>query len=241
MAERLSTTTEGIYQKMLVSIQRGEWPVGTPIPSERTLIETFGVSRIAVREAVSMLRGLGVLDVHHGKRTRVRGVGVDTLDQLLPLMLADGSDRTFDQVFELRLALESQGAFLAAKGRSEAQLREMRRLSNRYAKLQAINPAQAIATDLKFHLAVADASGNPLFHSLLSATSRFVGFAQAQSCHRDPERLERAAQAHESIVEAIAASDPELARAEMEAHLRYSASRRMEVQKLAEKTSQADR
>src|SRR5262245_17142768 len=91
------STTQGLYSRMLDRIQAGEWPVGSAIPSERTLIDEFGVSRIAVREAVSMLRGLGVVEVSHGRRTRVRKIDARVLDQLLPLMLATGGQRTFQQ------------------------------------------------------------------------------------------------------------------------------------------------
>ena len=70
---------------------------------------------IAIREALSMLRGLGVVEVNHGRRTRVKSVDAGTLSHLLPLMLIGGGQQTFDQVFEVRLALESQTAALAAR------------------------------------------------------------------------------------------------------------------------------
>src|SRR5262245_41806940 len=92
-----ASTTETVYKKMLSSIRTGEWQVGSNIPSERTLIDQFGVSRIAIREAVSMLRGLGVVDVSHGRRTRVRKIDVEIFDQLLPMMLSSGGQRTFEQ------------------------------------------------------------------------------------------------------------------------------------------------
>lgn len=222
------STTETIYQQMLDNIRQGAWATGESIPSERQLIEHFGASRIAVREALSMLRGLGVLDVSHGRRTRVRGVGVDTFDQLLPLMLADGSQRTFDQVFELRLAIELQTAMLAARKRTEEQLAEIQFLAKRYRQQVAGRPQEAVRTDLEFHQAIAAATGNPLFSSILTATTKFVVFAQIQSCTHDPDRLKRAARAHLAIADAIAAGDGELARSEMESHLRYSASRQVE-------------
>ena len=110
-----TSAAKGVFLQMLDNIHAGQWPVGATIPSERDLIEEFGVSRIAIREAMSMLRGLGVVDVSHGKRTRVRTVDLQVLDQLLPVMLACCGQKTFSQIFEVRLALtESRSAYLAA-------------------------------------------------------------------------------------------------------------------------------
>jgi GntR family transcriptional repressor for pyruvate dehydrogenase complex len=87
------------------------------------------------------------------------------------------------------------------------------------------SPAVALKTDLEFHLEISRATGNPLFSILLEALSRFVLFGQIESCKNDPKRRKRAIEAHAAIAEAIANSDAERARAEMESHLLYSAAR----------------
>jgi GntR family transcriptional repressor for pyruvate dehydrogenase complex len=220
------STTEAVYRRMLDSIQLGKWPIGSRIPSERSLIDQFGVSRIAVREAVSMLRGLGVVDVSHGRRTRVRKIDARVFDQLLPLMLATGEQRTFQQIFEIRLAIESRAAYLAATERTDEQMKQLELLVNKFRKqTRASTGRAALRTDLEFHLLIAEATGNPLFPTLLEAIARFVVFGQAESCKDNPARRKRAAAAHQAIVEALADRDAERARVEMEAHLRYSATR----------------
>ena len=70
-------------------------------------------------------------------------------------------------------------------------------------------------------------SGNPLFPSLLEALAGFVTYAQEASCKDDAHRSRRAVLAHESIADALDDRDAERARVEMEAHLRYSATRRI--------------
>jgi GntR family transcriptional repressor for pyruvate dehydrogenase complex len=220
-----SSTSESVYRKMLDSICAGEWPVGSSIPSERTLIDQFGVSRISIREAVSMLRGLGVVDVSHGRRTRVRKIDTKILDQLLPMMLALDGQRTFQQIFDVRIALESRTAFLAASSRSDTQLEKIYKLAKKFRRQTMTASASALKTDLEFHLMIAEATGNPLFSVLLAAIARLVVFGQSESCKDDPERRRRAVRAHSAIAEAIADRDSDRARAEMEAHLRYSASR----------------
>ena len=223
------SVSETVYKKMLKSIRAGEWTVGSSIPSERSLIDRYGVSRIVIREAVSMLRGLGVVDVSHGRRTRVRKIDAEIFGQLLPVMLSSGGQRTLEQIFEVRRTIESRSAYLAALSRTEEQLNQLQLLQARFRKqLRSATRSASLKTDLRFHLQIADATQNPLFPIMLEAISHFVLFGQAESCKDDPVRRQRAVAAHQAIVEAIAARDAERASVEMEAHLRYSASRVMD-------------
>ncbi|GMV96962.1 MAG: FadR family transcriptional regulator [Phycisphaerae bacterium] len=222
------TATLNVFREMLANVHRGEWKIGSTIPSERTLINDFGVSRIAVREALSMLRGLGVLDIGHGRRTVVRRIDSETFGRLFPIMLSSGGQRTFDQIFDVRIVLESRSAFLAAGQRTEAECDHLRALCARFREQAGQGGEQALATDLEFHLTIARATRNPLYAILLEALMGFIAFAQRESCRNEPLRWQRAVLAHEAIAEAIAAGDAERARAEMEGHLRYSATRRLD-------------
>lgn len=220
--------SQGVFQRMMGNIREGKWALGAEIPSERTLIGEFGASRIVIREALSMLRGLGVVDVGHGRRTRVCEMDAGTLGQLVPLMMLSGGQTLFEQVFEVRLALESMSARLAAGHRTEAQRARLQELAARYRTQAEQRSADALKTDLAFHAEVAEASGNPLFPVLLEALSGFISYAQRESCRDDSVRAQRAAMAHETIAEAIAAKDGVWAVAEMEAHLQFSRSRRIQ-------------
>ncbi|QDT10175.1 FadR/GntR family transcriptional regulator [Planctomycetes bacterium K23_9] len=223
-----STSTQTVFQKMLLNVQSGIWETGAKIPSERSLIDQFGVSRIAIREALSMLRGLGVLEINHGQRTRVKTVDAVTLGHLLPLMLSSGGQQTFDQVFEVRLAIESQTASQAARRRTSEQLERLKELLASFRDaMRNDGNTNAQAIDLEFHLEIARATANPLFPVLLEALAGFVSFAQKASCQNDSERSQRAVLAHESIFEAIRDADADRARVEMESHLRYSMTRKI--------------
>lgn len=222
------TTTQGVFREMLQYVHNGEWEVGMSIPSERTLIRDFGVSRIAIREALSMLRGLGVLDIGHGRRTQVRKVDAETFAQFMPLLLASGGQRSFDQIFEIRLAIESAAASLAAKRRTSDQVHKLGELVKRFRKERLSDSGKALAADMDFHMAIAEMTGNPLFPVILEALGSFVAYAQRESCRNDRVRRQRAVAAHESIMEAIADGDSDRARVEMEAHLRYSSARNIE-------------
>jgi GntR family transcriptional repressor for pyruvate dehydrogenase complex len=225
--EGQQTATQSIFEQMLANINCGDWQVGASIPSERTLIQEFGVSRIAVREALSMLRGLGILDVSHGRRSMIRKVDAETFGQFFPLLLSGGGQRTFDQVFEVRIAIESRTAYLAAQNRSEQECQQLTQLAREFRDQMLAADPRASESDLKFHLAVAKMTQNPLFATLLEALLGFVSFVQKESCKDDPKRGQRAISAHEAIAEAIAQQDAERAQVEMEAHLRFSATRRL--------------
>lgn len=210
---------------MLRRIQTGEWPVGQAIPSERTLIKEMEVSRIALREALSMLRSLGVLDTSHGRKSVVRQVGTELIERLVPLIISLEPISGFHQVFEMRLALEGPAAALAAARRTEADLARLEALAAEYASQGDVDVDHYPRTDLEFHLQIARATGNPIFTALLNVISRYVIAGQQQSWGSSrPTAWDRAKRAHLAIFEAIRDQDPERARVEMEAHLRYTAT-----------------
>lgn len=225
MDENSGSKVERLTHAMLDRIRTGEWPVGSLVPGERVLIEQFGTSRIALREAMSALRALGVLDTEHGRGSTVRRIDATVLEQLLPLMMSLEGERPFEQTFELRLALESRTAYLAALRRTDDEMAEIDRLVGEFRRQEEGKLEGAIATDVAFHMAVARATHNPLFPTVLRAVSEFVKYVQTISCTNNPTRRARAVQAHESIAEAIRDRDAERARVEMESHLRYSALR----------------
>jgi GntR family transcriptional regulator, transcriptional repressor for pyruvate dehydrogenase complex len=225
MDEPTDSKVEGLTRAMLARIRSGEWPVGALLPAERNLVEQFGTSRIALREAMSTLRALGVIDTEHGRGSTVRRVDASILEQLLPLMFSLEGEQPFEQTFELRLAVESRTAYLAALRRTDDELTEIEELAAEYRRQSEGELEGAITADIAFHMAVARATHNPLFPIVLKSVSEFVKYVQTISCTNNPVRRVRAVQAHESVCEAIRDRDAERARVEMEAHLRYSARR----------------
>jgi GntR family transcriptional regulator, transcriptional repressor for pyruvate dehydrogenase complex len=217
--------SDTVFRGMLDRVRTGAWPAGGEIPSERSLIDEFEVSRVPLREALSSLRALGILETRQGSGTRVRRVDVDTVARLLPLLVTLEGPRTFEQIFELRLSIEPAAAAFAAQRHAEDDAVALRALVDRFrADLDAGLPA-AIETDLAFHIRIAEAARNPLFSVLMRTLAELLRHVQLHSCKDDPARRRRAVDAHAAIADAILARDPERSRVEMEAHLRFSASR----------------
>src|SRR5262249_37695369 len=126
MKKKKGVATGGLRDEMLRRIRSGEWAVGSEIPSERELMAEFHVSRIPLREALAGLPAIGVLATPPGRGTRVRRVDAHAVAQLLPLIVTLEGERTFRQVFDLRLAVESQTAALAARHHTDADARSLR-------------------------------------------------------------------------------------------------------------------
>ncbi|HZE98109.1 MAG TPA: FadR/GntR family transcriptional regulator [Planctomycetota bacterium] len=234
MSKKRRVKPRNLRDALLERIRSGEWAVGAELPSERELMAEFKVSRIPLREALAGLRALGVLHTRPGSGTRVRRVDAQTVAQLLPLILTLEGRRTFAQVFDLRLAVESQTAALAARHHTDLDARDLRAILARLRADLDANLEEAVETDLDFHVAIARATQNPLFEMLMRTLAELVKHVQVESCKDDPIRRRRAFDAHEAITEAILARDADRARAEMDAHLRTSASRNLAALPLQE-------
>jgi DNA-binding FadR family transcriptional regulator len=136
-------------------------------------------------------------------------------------------------VLELRIAVETEAAGLAAMRRSEAQLRAIR------SALDAFSTAlddgrQAVGPDFQFHLEIARATQNPRFASLMET----LGGAMIPRSRLESEQvlsedkkayLRRVNLEHESIFVAIERQDAEAARAAMRTHLTNSRERRRQA------------
>ncbi len=212
-------------------IQAGAMAPGSKLPPEATLMAEFGVSRTVVREALSMLQAFKLVVTRHGIGTFVIGPSDEqaafrvTTDQVATL-------RDVIAVLELRIAVESEAASLAATRRSAEQLRRMR------LALDAVKAAMdageaAVEADFQFHLEVARATQNTHFENLLLALGQQVIIPRARLGSGAPlvgsadwTYLQRVQAEHESIFDAISAQDPEAARTTMRMHLVNSRERR---------------
>ena len=226
MARKSESTVALLFEKMLARVHSGQWPVGSPIPSERVLTKEFSVSRISIRESLSMMRALGIVETHHGSSSTVQKVDSEILGRIFPLMLSLEGEQTYEHVFEIRLALESRTAYLAALNRTEDDLRSLEKLLELLKLRERIeNDLEAtVEVDLAFHIQIAKATKNPLFPLVLELISGFVTYVQMLSCKNNPAKRHQALELHQLIGEAIRDKDADGARVQMESHLRSSAS-----------------
>lgn len=200
------------------AIRQGDFAPGDRLPSERELVETFGVSRVSVREAIRSLEAVGLVRVHQG-----RGAFVSDRRSGFGGQMARWLETHRDEVLELlgvRGALDEFAAASAVEHYDRAKVDAIVAAQEAFrAAVDARAPTgDLVSLDIDFHLAIAEASGNRLLYDLLSdlqlylAESRHLAFAP-------PGRPVQSAAEHADIVEAIRARDAALARAATSHHI----------------------
>jgi GntR family transcriptional repressor for pyruvate dehydrogenase complex len=216
-AVRTSRLYEQIVQQIEDSILKGALKPGDQLPAERELAQNFGVSRTAVREAVKALREKGLVEAYSGRGTFITNGTSQAIRQSLDLMIRISQQEGLAHVSELRQILEPEIAALAAL-RIEEQLLTTMRDAVATMDRSLHDPDPYIEADLDFHLALAEAAGNPLVLSLLDS---IVGLLREQRMHifKVEGGPERGQFHHKRILAATEAGDPDRARAAMRDHL----------------------
>ena len=209
-------------------IRDGSLAPGEKLPTEAAIMEEFGVSRTVVREAISRLQAAGVVATRHGVGTFVVGMGDAATFRISPDQL--GTLQDVISVLELRIAVETESAALAATRRTPANLQALRNALAAF--IAAVEEGRdAVGPDFQFHLEIARATQNDHFVDLMATLGgMMIPRARLEPPGPlTPEReayLRRVNSEHESIVEAISRQDAEGARAAMRTHLANSRERR---------------
>lgn len=210
---------EQVAEQLLGQIGARLLRPGDSLPSERELTEGFGVGRSSIREALRMLESQGVITPVSGGAFVVSEPATPLNSSLRLLFSLDGRTGLND-LFELRRILECEAAALAAERASNAHLEEMdAAVAEMVQSLGDANGAERfIDADLRFHLAVAEATGNRLVLHSMQAVRDLIRRALL-TIVLIPDSPESAVVEHRAIRTAIAAGDAARAREEMRAHL----------------------
>jgi GntR family transcriptional regulator, transcriptional repressor for pyruvate dehydrogenase complex len=214
---KTSRLYEQIVQQVEDSILKGQLKPGDQLPAERDLAHSFGVSRTAVREAVKTLREKGLVEAYSGRGTFVTNGTSHSIRQSLDLMIRINPLEGSANLAELRLVLEPEIASLAA-ARIEEQLLSTMREAVAEMDRSLRDPDAYVEADLDFHLALAEAAGNPLILSLLDSIVGLLREQRSRIFNVDggPERGQFH---HKRILAAVLQGNPETAREAMRAHL----------------------
>ena len=207
-----------IVQQIEDSIVKGDLKPGAQLPAERELAQQFGVSRSAVREAVKTLAEKGLVEAYSGRGTFVTNGTSQAIRQSLDLMVKIGQPDGAEHLTVVREMFEPEIAALAATRVEEQHLALMREAIAVMDRAQMDADAY-IEADLDFHLALAEAAGNPI---ILSLVDSIVGLLREQRTRsfRSGGGPERGQFHHRRILQAIERRDPEAAREAMRDHLR---------------------
>lgn len=212
---QMSRVYEQIVEQIDESILNGTLKPGDQLPSERELAQQFGASRTAVREAVKSLHERGRLETYAGRGTFITDTTSHCIRESLDRMTKVGGT---DHLSLLLVMLEPEIAALAAAQSGNQHIAAMRETIS--AMEQSFDdPEACIDADLDFHLALAEAVGNPVILALIDS---IVDVLREKRMRLFQVRggVERARLHHGRILAAVEERNPSKAREAMRAHLK---------------------
>lgn len=193
---RRTGLVDQVIDQLRQSVASGEWSLGQRIPNETVLVESLGVGRNTVREAVRALAHAGILEVRQGDGTYVRATS-EVSGALRRLCGAELRD-----VLEVRRGLEVEGARLAAARHTAADVAEMRELLARRDALVAGDTDDFARADAEFHLAVVRSSHNVTLTELYRGLVEAIAASVAATNEAPVEIVD-----HGALLDHIAAGD----------------------------------
>lgn len=187
------------------------------LPSQSILAQELGISRTAVREAMTILQAQGLIEIQQGKRPQILPVSNSTLsDQLNLFMSRQGA--SFHQFMEVRLPIETEVARIAAQRVTEDQIEAMQSAVERLRSAKRLK--EQVQADRDFHVNLAHATHNPLFVSILE--SFHFGLKSSMKKTIGNAGVQNAVRGHRAILDAVANHQPELAANRMQRHLKQA-------------------
>lgn len=202
------SAAEHVRSQLVELIESRHFEINDRLPSEAELAASFGVSRSVIREALHSLNALGLTKSYAGRGTFVAATQVQSqllIGRYLPSHLN-----------EIRRHLEVPAARLAADRRTQADVDELLGLVEKFDQMD--DAADRVKLDAQFHIAIAKATGNPLFPRLIEDL-RTVLQEQALAVSTAPGRTAQARAEHRAIFDAIRDGDADLADLAMRRHL----------------------
>lgn len=204
-----------LRQRILI----GEIRPGEQLPPERELAEQTGLGRASVREALRLLEGDNLVESKLGRNGGwlARRPGGESVARSIDVFIR-GHQLRFAKLLEARESMEPACAALAARHRTEADLVELdRRAARLMAKVGDIS--EYLLENLRWHLAVVDATHNELLIAIMSALSDAIHSSTDIANFNSDEVRAAAVRAHAGVLDAIRQGDEDAAYRRMHRHL----------------------
>jgi GntR family transcriptional repressor for pyruvate dehydrogenase complex len=207
---------EKLTERLNDFIVNGKFSAGSKLPSERALAEQFAVSRSSVREAIRTLAEKGLLESRHGDGTYVCTPDMTPLQSAL-LAAVDVESKQFDHAMEFRRIFGPVIAILAAARCTPEQLNKLKLITCDQQR-RILREEDDGELDAAFHLALAEATGNPLFVEMMRLVNEYYAKGRTPEL-RDLEWKNWSVTTHLMIIDAIERKEPESCREIMQKHL----------------------
>jgi len=211
-----------VAEQIVAAIKQNTFPVGSRLPSEFDLAEQMGVSRPSIREALSALQAVGLIETRSGSGNYVLRVPSSDDEQEAPHLIE--SEAGCLEVMEARARLEPPVAALAAEKASKESISKLRAVIDTMRhQAQRGRFSSYFEADKSFHLALAAASGNRLItaalHPLINTMNHKLYREFTHHYYlKNVADMEQVVALHSEIVDAIMQGIPEDAFNKMSEH-----------------------
>lgn len=202
------------YKKVIDYIKNqikvGELRMGEKLPAERELSEIIGVSRNSVREAIRTLDVMGVISSQQGAGNFLTGNFENNLVESMSMMFLL-NQINYQQISELRRALEMQALLLAIDNISEKEIVQLEKIIS---QLEHQSEKNNVILDKKLHYNIALASRNTLIIDILQALSEIIDqfiIDLRREILSSPSSKNLLHEAHNDIVKSVITKDKNLA------------------------------
>jgi len=206
-------SSEKGYQEVLDLILSEETSFGTPL-SERKLADALGMSRTPVREILRRLAGEGLLTIYPQRGSFLREPTIDDIRE----------------IYEVRLAVETMAAHLAATRPMTVGLKAVGKLLLRLNSASSkVSIARIQSAGRQLHVEILKAAQNRLLNELYEALCLRIALSMKMIRHYDPDRVKESVGEHLVIYQAIEQRDTVGAQDAISRHLRRALESRIKI------------
>jgi DNA-binding FadR family transcriptional regulator len=200
--------TQQVREQLLAAIERGDYRPGEFLPSERVLCDTFGVSRVSVREAIAGLEAMNLITVQHGRGALVREDAGTAIADSFGRYLGEHRDELLE-LLRVRQALDGLAAEDAARAATKRNVANLRKLNDQFVSTATgpdVDLVELARRDVAFHMAIASASGGTLLPRMLGELNEVLSDSRRATLSRRGQ-LSASAKQHQAIIDAVALGD----------------------------------
>jgi len=212
---------EIVVKRIVESISLGTYQRGDKLPSENSLCELYGVSRVTMRKALKQLTSMGFIETRQGRGSIVI---VDPDDPRVSAHFSSSIKSmryNFEYTMQTRLLIEPMLVYTLTQSASDETLRT---LAEKFEASVAGDSDRSPEFLEEFHLMVAEAFGNPLVYDFLANLRLLENDAPSQT----PSLPEKSSgfrnhnhEQHLKILNAILSRQPDMAYLYMKEHILY--------------------
>ena len=211
-----------VAEQIIDAISKGKYQVGDRLLPERKIAEEMGVSRVPVREALSALQIVGIVEIVIGEGTYIRRSAESTLVKSQALSLLEENESPFE-AYRARKIFE---AAIIDTAIDQADHEDLARIEGVLKRMdEAVNKKdfnEYFKANRDFHLAIAQATNNSpiknIIDYLLSILDQQIWKEAAQKHFSNYEHIKEYLHRHHRILDAIKGKDKNRARMEIESH-----------------------